>query len=312
MKKSLFYIIPAYAVMNLLLAGCTKEPTLGEIQATIDGYSAAFSVVAKNVDTYLWDFGDSKTSSEAAPVHEYASSGNYTVNLTATGKGGEIKASTQVEITPSVNELLTGGPLAANGKTWVLSPGYTEGIDGGGAVDSSMMVLLPSMENMLNVIGLDEEYDNEFTFYSDGRYQVDVKNGIALTSSLYGLFTGTTVNYGNVNNNLGIYGATYTPPASATWTLHQEDLVVDAITNPLSTDVPALHENKTFKGKKWVSLSEGAFFGVLDFSTTRKFIIKEITPDRMYVAVFICGYLADETAWTIPEYLFHLTYIPKK
>ncbi|MFA6483198.1 MAG: hypothetical protein WCW62_11510, partial [Bacteroidales bacterium] len=81
---------------------------------------------------------------------------------------------------------------------------------------------------------------------------------------------------------------------------------------PMGTEVPALHEIKTFKGKKWVTLSEGAFFAILDFPTTRKFIIKEITPDKMYVAVFICGYYADPAAWTIPEYLFHLTFIPKK
>ncbi|TSA35522.1 MAG: PKD domain-containing protein [Porphyromonadaceae bacterium] len=312
MKKTLFYFVPSLATLAMLFASCQKEPTVSEIQATINGYSVTFSVVVSDVDTYLWNFGDTKTSTEAAPVHEYLSSGSYTVNLTVTGRGGEGKATKLIEILPSITEMLTGGPAATNGKTWVLSSGYTQGMDGGGAIDNSMLVILPSLENMLNVIGLGEEYDNEFTFYSDGRYIVDVKNGIALTTGIYGMFTGTTVNYGNENNNLSIYGATYTAPASATWTLHAEDLVVDAITNPLGTEVPAPHENKTITGKKWVSLSEGAFFGILDFPTTRKFIIKEITPDKMYVALFICGYFADESAWSIPEYLFHVTYIPKK
>lgn len=312
MKRTLFYSVPAFVMLAMLFASCKKEPALSEIQATVNGYSVTFSVVVSNVDTYFWDFGDTKTSTEAAPVHEYLSSGSYTVNLTVTGRGGESKATRQIEVLPSINEMLTGGPAATNGKTWVLSAGYTAGMDGGGAIDNSMSVVLPSVENELNIIGLGEEYDNEFTFYSDGRYKVDVKNGIALTSSIYGMFTGTTVNYGNENNNLAIYGATYTAPASATWTLHEEDLVVDAITNPLGTEVPAPHENKTITGKKWVSLSEGAFFGILDFQTTRKFIIKEITPDTMNVALFICGYIADENAWSIPEYLFHVTYIPKK
>lgn len=312
MKKTLFYFVPALVMLAMLFASCKKEPTLSEIQATVNGYSVTFSVVVSNVDTYFWDFGDTKTSAEAAPVHEYLSSGSYTVNLTVSGRGGESKATKQIEVLPSINEMLTGGPAATNGKTWVLSTGYTEGMNGGGAIDNSMSVVLPSVENMLNVIGLGEEYDNEFTFYSDGRYKVDVKNGIALTSSIYGMSTGTIVNYGNESNNLGIYGATFTAPASATWTLHEEDLVVDAITNPLGTEVPAPHENKTITGKKWVSLSEGAFFGILDFPTTRKFIIKEITPDKMEVALFICGYFADENAWSIPEYLFHVTYIPKK
>ena len=312
MKKTLFHFGSAVAFLVMLIASCAKEPAVSDIQATVDGYSVTFTAAAQNADTYLWDFGDGQTSSEEAPVHVYLISGNYTVTLTASGRGGEVKATKQIEVLPSVAEMLSGGPVAANGKTWVLSSIYTEGMEGGGAIDNSLSIVLPSMEDMLTVIGLGEEYDNEYTFYSDGRYKVDVKNGIALVSSIYGMVTGTTVNFGNENNNLGIYGATYTAPASATWTLHEEDLVVDAITNPLGTDVPAPHENKTITGKKWVSLSEGAFFGILDFPTTRKFIIKEITPDKMNIALFICGYIADESAWTIPEFLFHVTFVPKK
>lgn len=312
MKKSLLYFVPVLAIVALLTTSCEKEPVLSQIQATVDGYRVTFSVTAKNADSYLWNFGDDQNSTEAAPVHIYPGSGTYTVNLTVTGKGGESKASTIVEIPLTVNEMLSGGPAAENGKTWVLDGVYTEGMNGGGAVDNSMSIVLPSVEDMLTAIGLGGEYDNEFTFFSDGRYVVDVKNGIALTSSLYGLFTGTTVDYGNAGNNLGIYGATYTPPASATWTLHDEDLLVDAITNPLGVEVPAPHAVVTITGKKWVSLSGDAFFGILDFPTTRQFIIKEITPEKMYVAVFICGYFADQSAWSLPEYLFHLTYIPKK
>lgn len=312
MGKKIFYFVTALAILPMLFSSCAKEPTVTGIQATIDGYKVTFSAVVSNADTYLWDFGDSKTSNETAPVHEYLISGSYNVVLTVSGKGGEAQATTQVVIQPSVAELLTGGPSATNGRTWVLSAAYTAGMDGGSAVDNAMMVLLPSVDSIVTLIGLDGEYDNEYTFYYDGRYKADVKNGIALTSGIYGQVTGTIVNYGNENNNLNIVGATYTPPANATWTLHEEDLVVDAISNPLGTDVPAPHGNKTITGKKWVSLSEGAFFGVLDFPTTRKFIIKDINAEKMHVALFICGYAADENAWTIPSYLFHVTFVPKK
>ncbi len=309
MKKSFFYFIPALA---LLLASCAKEPTITSITATIDGYTVNFSAVVTDATEYTWEFGDGSTSAEAAPVHTYAMSGTFTAKLTATGKGGEISSNKEVKILPSFTEMLTGGPAASNGKTWVLSTGYTAGVDGGGGVDNNMWVVLPTVENVLTVIGLGDEYDNEFTFYSDGKYKVDVKNGQALTAGIYGMFTGTTVNVGNANNALGIYGATYTAPVSATWTLHEGDLVVDAIINPTGTDVPAPHEMRTITGKKWVSLSEGAYFGILDFPTTRQFIVKEITPDKMSVAMFICGYFADPTAWTLPSFLYHLTYVPKK
>ena len=204
------------------------------------------------------------------------------------------KETAKTDEEPTVSELLTGGSAAVNGKTWVLSSGYTVGIDGASAIDNSMMVLLPSVENMLATIGLAEEYDNEYTFYADGRYSVDVKNGVALTSALYGNANGTIVNYGNEQNSLRIYGGSYTAPANATWTLHHnEDLVVDACSNPLGTDVPAVHGNVTIKGRDWVTLSDGAFFGIVDYPVTRKFIIKQITADKMYVALFVCGYSAD-------------------
>jgi PKD repeat protein len=309
MKKSFLYFLPA---LFLVLASCAKEPTITSIDATVDGYSVTFSAVVTDATDYTWDFGDGKTGTEVAPVHVYEMSGTFTVKLTVSGKGGEVMLTKQVVITPSFAEMLTGGPTATNGKTWVLSTGYVAGVDGGGVVNNDMWVVLPTVENVLTVIGLGDEYDNEFTFYSDGKYKVDVKNGLALTAGIYGMVTKSTVNVGNANNTLGIYAATYTAPASATWAYHTDNLVVDAVTDPTGTAVPAPHALQTITGKKWISLSEGAFFGILDFPTTRQFIVKEITPDKMTVAMFICGYFSDPNAWTLPSFFYHLTYVPKK
>jgi len=312
MQRRIVFLIPSLLIGALFFTSCSKEPVVGAIEATVEGYKVTFKVTVTHADTYLWNFGDDKTSTEAGPVHTYAASGNYTVTVTVSGKGGEAMATKEIEVLPSVAEMLSGDPLTATGKTWVLSSGFTEGVNGGGAIDNSMTVVLPTVEDVLAVIGLPDEYDNEFTFFPDGRYAVDVKNGIALTGSLYGVVNSNILNFGNEFNNLGIYGGTFTAPPSASWALHEEDLVVDAITNPLGTEVPAAHQMMTITGRNWVTISGDAFFGILDFSTTRKFIIKDITPDKMEVALFVCGYIADPNAWTIPAYLFHLTYIPKK
>jgi len=40
------------------------------------------------IDSYLWDFGDGSTSTEASPLHVFASEGIYSVTLTVTGPGG--------------------------------------------------------------------------------------------------------------------------------------------------------------------------------------------------------------------------------
>ena len=299
------------AGIAMTFSSCYKEPTVSAIEATIDGYTVTFSVVVTDADTYLWDFGDETTGTDAAPVHTYVTSGDYTVSVTVSGKGGDASTTKDITIMPSVEEMLSGGPTATNGKTWVLSRGYVAGVNGGSVVDNSMFVMLPTVENVLDVIGLGGEYDNEFTFFSDGQYKVDVKNGLALTAGIYGYVNNITKDVGNANNNLGIYAATYTNPTGSTWQLHTEDLVVTAVINPLGADNPTPVESRTITGKKWVSLSGDAYFGILDFPTTRKFIIKDITPDKMDVALFICGYFPDPTAWNVPSYLYHLTYIPK-
>ncbi|MCB9101946.1 MAG: PKD domain-containing protein, partial [Anaerolineales bacterium] len=40
------------------------------------------------IETYLWDFGDGDSSSDAEPTHTYAATGSYSVGLTVTGPGG--------------------------------------------------------------------------------------------------------------------------------------------------------------------------------------------------------------------------------
>ena len=47
---------------------------------------------------------------------------------------------------------------------------------------------------------------------------------------------------------------------------------------------------QTFTGKKWLSFSEGAYFGILDVSTSTHVIIKEVTETEMHVALLVCMY----------------------
>ncbi len=315
MKPRFFILIPVFVTLAMLFASCEKEkdpPSITGIDAEVNEYTVNFSAVVTDASSYLWDFGDGNTSTQAAPVHTYEMSGTYTVRLTVTGEGGEVTSTVSVEILPSLVEMLTGGPDAANGKTWMLGRGYTEGVNGGGIIDNNMWVMLPTVANVLELIGLGDEYDNEFTFHHDGTYEIDAKNGTALTAGIYGMTSTTITNQGNEFNDLGLVSALYTPPASATWTLHDEDLVVNAITNPLSDDVPPAISERTITGKRWVSLSEDAYFGILDFPATRKFIVKEITPEKLEVALFVCAYWADwQNSGDVPTFLFHLPLVPK-
>ena len=69
----------------LLLSACGKpianftyKTSKEEAPAKVE-----FDNLSEKADSYLWEFGDGKTSSEEKPSHKYISSGNYTVKLTA-------------------------------------------------------------------------------------------------------------------------------------------------------------------------------------------------------------------------------------
>jgi PKD repeat protein len=50
--------------------------------------TAVFTNTTIGATSYSWDFGDKTTSTDKDPVHVYATSGSYTVTLTATNEGG--------------------------------------------------------------------------------------------------------------------------------------------------------------------------------------------------------------------------------
>jgi len=48
-----------------------------------------------NIQSVVWDFGDTKTSSETNPIHSYINTGNYTVTLTVTYTNGSTQTVTK-------------------------------------------------------------------------------------------------------------------------------------------------------------------------------------------------------------------------
>lgn len=56
--------------------------------STQSGLDVTFNNQSQNADSYLWDFGDGNSSTEANPVHTYSNSGTYTVILSVTNNCG--------------------------------------------------------------------------------------------------------------------------------------------------------------------------------------------------------------------------------
>ena len=80
--------------MLVLLASCSKP--FADFTYSTKSKTAPTKIVFENKSqkaiNYHWDFGDGQTSEAVAPVHEYKSSGNYTIVLRATkGKKSTLK-----------------------------------------------------------------------------------------------------------------------------------------------------------------------------------------------------------------------------
>jgi len=101
----------AYITVNdLPMAGFTGSPTSGEVPLTVN-----FTNQSSGATSYLWDFGDTQTSTATNPSHTYTAAGTFTVTLTATnscGSDDEIKIDyITVTCTPPVADF-SGSPTS--------------------------------------------------------------------------------------------------------------------------------------------------------------------------------------------------------
>jgi PKD repeat protein len=314
MKIKTINFLSGLAFLAVAFASCSKPAPTAEIFATIDQYTVTFNPTVTNADTYSWDFGDgSAESTEKNPVHTYESFGDYTVVLVVTGEGGEYTTTKTITIeATSIRDLLTGGSQATSGKTWVLDRAYTAGDGGGPVMNPPYTIMIPSAENVLDMFGLGAEYDNEFTFFFDGKYSVNAKNGNVLAAAVYGYLSSTIV--GDPAWAVGLCTASWSAPASATWTHHTTDLVVENLLDPNDTNVPPATTTTTITGQDWISLSTGSYFGILDFPSTLQFVVDEITTNKMRVSLFVCGYSdngGDPKYNMMPSNMFHLSFVKK-
>lgn len=292
MKKILFFSFVAIVVVQLMLTSCDKEepegpPKVG-IFHSISDKQVAFTALTKRVVTWNWDFGDGKTSTEQNPVHIYDDGGYYTVKLVGTssdGTTGEATINIAVAVTPYV--LLTGGPTAVNGKTWKLTANHTTNDKFVNAdatltlADENLPSLPPGVFGMY--LGLGEVYEDEFTFYFDGKYSHDVKSDKASLSGIVYQFM-TTGGAGIVKMGPEEYGlctGRYTPQTDATFSyVEKEDFTIPSVCGPPTFTV-------TYNDVSTLNFSGTEFVGFMD--SQRKVIIQAISDKSMRLVMFMAA-----------------------
>lgn len=164
-------ILPLVAVLVMFVIGCKDDPVTPETKdaiasfqyeiSTTDFLEVSFSNFSQNATSYSWDFGDGNSSTEESPTHNYATAGEYTVVLTATGDNAATKSETFTLTNPNAAAELLTGP---DSKTWHLQrEGIALGI-GPAAGDNEYW-------SFGGVTPLGERpciLDDSFTFNSDG------------------------------------------------------------------------------------------------------------------------------------------------
>ncbi len=291
MKKMIRYFLSAILFAGLFSCGDDDVvPPLAEVYFEVDSndpYTINFTTHDRDVDSYSWNFGDETASTEPEPIHTYTMSGNYAVSLTAKGGGGEVIATRQIEIAASFEEMLSGGPTFSDGKTWVMSTLANSGTDGVSKrvveTITGVDIEFPATDNLLSVIGLGSEYDNLFTFKHDGSYSINYVNGNCVAGYLYTVMHGLNM---IIPTPYGLVQTEHTAPEGAGWTLEEGiDLVIDAANVTTSGDLEEVAV--TFTDVDVITFSNGGFIGYLDY--TNKAIIREITPNRMSLTLFLHG-----------------------
>jgi len=348
-KMQVFRIIVMACVMAVSLSSCDKstpEPTVRILVNfnSADSYTVDITLESTDASSFEWDYGDGNTSMEAAShSYTYAASGAYTITVTVTGEGGTANDSENVTIVASAEEIIAGSDN--NGKIWVLTQAEADfpGIIGPGPVANDVALnsgaaTIPT--DVLGIFGLGDEYTDEFKFYKDGTFEVDVKNDQALAGIIYGQFTETIVTMSLSPNNLPLCAVQYANVTDGTWSLSYDDFTVTAF-NEFSSGVvedvvytfgaDAKVANLVLSSGAYVGFVDLAYpaipsFGMTDPVDNSFYIIKEISPDFMHVVIGInkVPFLDADGQPTYnvapgitpifmyPTFTLHLTLVPKE
>ena len=115
MKRTLLF---SFLIIGILsINGCKKDPPVAQFSTDKttykEGQTITFVNQSTNAETYLWAFGDGKTSTNGSPTHSYASAGDFTVKLTVSNSAGTDSISKILPILPDLSglwyETISGG-----------------------------------------------------------------------------------------------------------------------------------------------------------------------------------------------------------
>jgi len=276
-------------------------PLSAVIFHSIDGKQVAFTALTHSAVNWEWDFGDGNVSTEKDPVHVYEEGGYYIATLTAKDNANN-SVSTKVNLAVSLTPyaLLTGNHTAEgyDGKTWKLTMSHTvnDKLVNSDANFSLLDEDIPSLPaGAFSVyVGLPEAYNDEFTFYHDGRYRQNTTDGSSFGGIVYAMRlqqmgdAQITKTGGEAVFGQDVFAlTTYTPDENATFVLNEnENFIIPTIPDFATGTQPPGIPVVTYPGVMTLDFPDSdAFIGIRDFH--RKVIVQEITSNSMRLVMFL-------------------------
>ena len=260
----------------------------------IDGKAITLKGGGAFAETYLWDFGDGSISNEKDPTHTFTDGGYYTIVLKTQNDKGSATDTLKTGIALDPYILLTGGANDADGKTWRLSKDHS-GSDRYVLCDADLNTKEIPMDNgqflnkswdkeiLGNAFGIPEVYNNEFTFYHDGRYVMDLKEDKTTLAMVRHIFENSLAiaNSNQVGQYYGLVTAVYVVPDNASFTYTEsKDLTVSTFDVASQTK-----KDIGYPGVSTLSFSEKAFVGL--FSAKTEVVIEDISDDKMRLRFYV-------------------------
>lgn len=284
--------------LSLFMPSCSDEqerpvfPLSAEMFYSVADKQVAFTALTHSAVDWNWDFGDGNSSTDKNPVYVYTDGGYYDVVLTATDANGQQVTTSQsiaVAVTPYI--LLTGGPTA-NGKTWKVSAGHSPNdklvnSDPELSLFDDDIPVLPTGAFDL-YLGLPEIYTDEYTFFYDGSYSIDTKDGAAFGGIVYALLTGQGI---TKTGGKAVFGAdafalfTYTMDEGATFKfVESEDYTIFSAFG--GEIIPPGIPVSTYKDMMTIDFPRSnAFLGVKDYHP--KVMLEEVNDKTFRAVIFL-------------------------
>jgi len=168
-------------------------------------FTVSFTNYSNNASSFLWNFGDSQTSTDANPTHTYNSIGDYTVSLSANGGtcGSDVKTETDYISINQSNPCVVVMPFSGNATTQISCTGvvYDYGGPTGNYLDNSDAVVTIAPTGASSVI-------IDFTHFNiepgDAGYcnydYLEIFDGPSTSSTSLGQFCNTTGSPGSITS----------------------------------------------------------------------------------------------------------------